>query len=183
MYQVGHCLRYNFRFHDKNILTPDSLLCSSPISVMFLTRLSQKLRRNVLTPDTKQWIRLLLIEYLRAWLTILIRLCFCMRSYWPGCTKIGESIWQKIYAVCNFASKFVTWRSCNRASWYNCKCRPTRCNYIGLFIYSYSALHVSGDVFAHHQEPVTVFTASGNVHRCCCRLSAGSNIGKHYQKL
>jgi len=50
---------------------------------------------------------------------------------------------------------------------YNCKRRPKRCNYIGLFIYSYTALHVSGDVFAHHQEQVTVFTASGNVHRYC----------------
>ena len=52
----------------------------------------------------------------------------------------------------------------------NCKWRQTRCNYIGLFIYSWSAVHVSGDVFAHHQEHPTVFTASGNVHRCCCRL-------------
>ena len=27
-------------------------------------------------------------------------------------------------------------------------------------------------MFAHHQEDVTVFTASGNVHRCCCRLAS-----------
>jgi len=27
-----------------------------------------------------------------------------------------------------------------------------------------------GDVFAHHQEHLTVFTASGNIHQCCCRL-------------
>jgi len=33
-----------------------------------------------------------------------------------------------------------------------------------------SALHVSGDVFAHHQEHITVTTASGNVHQCCCWL-------------
>ena len=33
-----------------------------------------------------------------------------------------------------------------------------------------SALHVSGDVFAHHQEHITVTTASGNVHRWCCWL-------------
>ena len=32
--------------------------------------------------------------------------------------------------------------------------------------YSKSALHVSDDVFAHHQEHLTVFTASGNVHQC-----------------
>ena len=34
----------------------------------------------------------------------------------------------------------------------------------GLFICTQSALHVSGDVFAHHQEQVTVFTASDIVH-------------------
>jgi hypothetical protein len=28
----------------------------------------------------------------------------------------------------------------------------------GLFICTQSALHVSGDVFAHHQEHLTVFT-------------------------
>jgi hypothetical protein len=27
-----------------------------------------------------------------------------------------------------------------------------------------------GDVFAHHQEHLTVFTASGNIHQCRCRL-------------
>jgi hypothetical protein len=32
------------------------------------------------------------------------------------------------------------------------------------------ALHVSGDVFAHHQEHLTVFTVSGNIHPGCCRL-------------
>ena len=39
-----------------------------------------------------------------------------------------------------------------------------------LFIYSQSALHVSSDVFAHHQEHLTVFTASYIVHLYCCRL-------------
>jgi len=33
----------------------------------------------------------------------------------------------------------------------------------GLIYYSLSALHISGDVFAHHQEHLTVFTASGNI--------------------
>jgi len=41
-----------------------------------------------------------------------------------------------------------------------------------LIYYSKSALHVSGDVFAHHQEHLTVFTASGSVHTSCCRLPA-----------
>jgi hypothetical protein len=37
-------------------------------------------------------------------------------------------------------------------------------------IYFLSALRVSGDVFAHHQEHWTVFTVSGIVHTSCCRL-------------
>jgi hypothetical protein len=39
-----------------------------------------------------------------------------------------------------------------------------------LIYYSYSALHVSGDVFAHHQEHLTVFTVSGSIHPSSCRL-------------
>jgi len=39
-----------------------------------------------------------------------------------------------------------------------------------LIYYSMSALHVSGDVFAHHQEHLTVFTVSGSVHPSRCRL-------------
>jgi len=35
--------------------------------------------------------------------------------------------------------------------------------------YSKSSLHVSGDVFAHHREHLTVFTVSGGVHPSCCR--------------
>jgi hypothetical protein len=38
--------------------------------------------------------------------------------------------------------------------------------------FSKSALHVSGDIFAHHQEHLTVFTVSGSVHPSCCRLVA-----------
>jgi len=52
-----------------------------------------------------------------------------------------------------------------------------------LIYYSQSALHVSGDVFAHHQEYLTVFTVSGSVHPSYCRLPAGSNLGEHYQIL
>ena len=33
-----------------------------------------------------------------------------------------------------------------------------------LIYYSQSALLVSGDVFVHHQEHLTVFTASGSIH-------------------
>ena len=39
----------------------------------------------------------------------------------------------------------------------------------GLFNCTQSALHVSGDVFAHHQDHLTVFTTCDTVHVCCCR--------------
>ena len=54
-----------------------------------------------------------------------------------------------------------------------------------LIYYSKSAVHVSGDVFAHHQARMTVFTVSGSVHPSCCRLGtpAGSKLGEHYQIL
>jgi hypothetical protein len=35
---------------------------------------------------------------------------------------------------------------------------------------SWTALHVSGDVLAHHQEHLTVFTISGSIHPNSCRL-------------
>ena len=38
-----------------------------------------------------------------------------------------------------------------------------------LIYYSKSAVHVSGDVFAHRQEHLTVFTVSGSVHPSCYR--------------
>jgi len=39
-----------------------------------------------------------------------------------------------------------------------------------LIYYSKSALHVSGDVLAHHQEYLALFTVSGSVHQSCCWL-------------
>jgi len=39
-----------------------------------------------------------------------------------------------------------------------------------LIYYSLSVLHVSGDIFAHHREHLTVFTASGNIRQCRCQL-------------
>jgi len=39
-----------------------------------------------------------------------------------------------------------------------------------LTYYSRSALHVSGDVFAHYQEHLTVFKVSSSVHPSCFRL-------------
>jgi hypothetical protein len=37
--------------------------------------------------------------------------------------------------------------------------------HFGLFICTQSALNVSGDVFSHHQEHLTVFATSDIVHR------------------
>jgi len=42
-----------------------------------------------------------------------------------------------------------------------------------LIYYSKSALRISGDVFAHHQEHLAVFTASSSVHRSCCQQQLG----------
>jgi hypothetical protein len=39
-----------------------------------------------------------------------------------------------------------------------------------LIYYSKSALNVSGNVFAHHQKHLTVFTISSSIHPSCCRL-------------
>jgi hypothetical protein len=50
-----------------------------------------------------------------------------------------------------------------------------------LIYYSQSVLHVSGDVFAHHQEHLTVFTVFGSIHPSCCRLPADRNLGEYYQ--
>jgi hypothetical protein len=62
-----------------------------------------------------------------------------------------------------------TWRSWNRASWYNCVNNQQDALY-RLMYYSTSGLHFSGDVFAHHQEHLTVFTVSSSVHPWCFRL-------------
>ena len=51
----------------------------------------------------------------------------------------------------------------------------------GLIYYSKSALQVSGNVIALHQEHLTVFTVSGCVYPSSCRLAAGSNLGEYYQ--
>ena len=43
--------------------------------------------------------------------------------------------------------------------------------------YSKSALHISGDIFAHHPEHLTVFAVSGSVHPSCCRLVSRVHSG------
>jgi hypothetical protein len=53
-----------------------------------------------------------------------------------------------------------------------------------LIYYSYSALRISVDVFAHHQEHLTVFTVSGSIHSSCYRLVSWMRMGwrKHAPK-
>ena len=46
-----------------------------------------------------------------------------------------------------------------------------------LIYYSKSALHVSGDVFAHHQKHLTVFTVSGIVHPSCRPAAGRQQLG------
>jgi len=52
----------------------------------------------------------------------------------------------------------------------------------GLIYYSYSALHVSGEVFDHHQEHLTVFTVSSSIlpsgYRLVSWLTSSSNSSK-----
>ena len=62
-----------------------------------------------------------------------------------------------------------SWRSRIRALWYNCESNQQYALY-RLIYNSKSAVHVSGNVFAYHQEHLTVFTVSGSIHPICCRL-------------
>jgi len=54
-----------------------------------------------------------------------------------------------------------------------------------LIYFSLSALHVSGDVFAHHQGHLTVFTVSGSIYPGCCWLVSWMswNCREYYQIL
>ena len=62
---------------------------------------------------------------------------------------------------------YQTWHSWIRASWYDYENNQQDVLY--RLIYYSKFIHVSGDVFAHHQEHLTVFTVSGSVHPSCCR--------------
>jgi hypothetical protein len=52
-----------------------------------------------------------------------------------------------------------------------------------IIYYSLAALHVSIDIFAHHQEHLNCITASGITHGRRWRLVTGSDIRVYYQKL
>ena len=95
--------------------------------------------------------------------------------YMPSwhCVWHGETLWK-----CN---GYLAWLMADSV-WHNYENNQRDALY-RLIYYSKSALHVSGDVFAHRQEHMTVFTVSGSVRPRCCRLPAGSNLGEHYQIL
>jgi hypothetical protein len=56
-------------------------------------------------------------------------------------------------------------------------------HYIDKFIISSLLYMIRVRCFAHHQEHFTVFTVSSSVQPSCCRLAAGSSLGKYYQIL
>ena len=74
-----------------------------------------------------------------------------------------------IYIIYTHIYICTIWRSWIRATWYNYENNQQDALY-RLIYYSKSALHVSDNVFGHHQEHLTVFTVSGSVHPSCCRL-------------
>jgi len=45
-------------------------------------------------------------------------------------------------------------------------------HYIHKFVIPSRSPHVSSEVFAHHQEHLTVFTVSGSIQPSCCRLAS-----------
>ena len=64
----------------------------------------------------------------------------------------------------------MSWCLSDRASpIQRCK-QPTKChNFFFIYLFK-SALHVSGDIYAHPQEHfLSVYTAFGTMHRHCCR--------------
>jgi hypothetical protein len=48
-----------------------------------------------------------------------------------------------------------------------------------LIYFPLSALHVSGNIFAHYHEDLTVFTVSGSIHLSCCRLVSWMNTNRY----
>jgi hypothetical protein len=87
----------------------------------------------------------------------------------PVVQHVALSLYYLSYVIlkCSYQS---TWRSRIRASWYNYENNQQDALY-RLIYYSNSILHVSGDVFAHHQEHLTVFIVFGSVHPSCCLLN------------
>ena len=119
----------------------------------------------------------------------ILSLILCRTSYSRPHAIIKLSQFEVLhFRIRNKSEKRRSWI---RASWYNYENNQHDALH-RLIYYSKSVLHVSGDVFAHHQERLTVFTVSSSVHPKCCRLVcrgvpngtlADSNLGEHYQIL
>jgi hypothetical protein len=80
--------------------------------------------------------------------------------------KEGNIYWKINRLHVNYVS---IWRSWIHASWYYYE-NKQQYELCRLVYYFRSALHFSGDIFAHHQEHLAVFTVSGIVRTNCCRL-------------
>jgi hypothetical protein len=65
---------------------------------------------------------------------------------------------------------FKCWYSCFHATWY--KKITNKIQLCGIIYYSLAALHVSSDIFTHHQENLNCITDSGITHVCRCQLAA-----------
>ena len=108
--------------------------------------------------------------------------CYSTSDAWQRCIPHLEEACQMTVTVCQNFPRFssvmsadwtldtcVAWRSWIRASWYKYENNQQDALY-RLIYYSKSDLLVPGDVFAHHQEHLIVFTVSGSVYPSCCRL-------------
>jgi len=97
----------------------------------------------------------------------------------PACLAFNCCYLRKLISPCFVIKQYLHHRQINKRP---CKYENKQRDALyRLIYYSKSALHVSGGVFAHHQEHLTVYTVSSSVHPSCCRLPAGSNLGEHYQ--
>jgi hypothetical protein len=103
----------------------------------------------------------------RSFIPVFVRVCH-LPLFWTRSTR------SKPFYSIPLRSALV-WCSWIRVSWYNYENNQQDAPY-RLIYFSKSALHVSGDVFSHHQEHLSVFTVSGSVHRSCCWLVSRISI-------
>ena len=93
----------------------------------------------------------------------------CIYSFWY-CSRVSLPA----AASCQHTNATQdTIRQCAVSNFYKMTNKMQLCRII---YYSFTALHVSSDIFAHHQEHLNCITASGITHVCRCRLVAGSDI-------
>jgi hypothetical protein len=80
---------------------------------------------------------------------------------------VRTSILQETSEVLHLAYRHNVYESVHRATIMKL---TNKMQLYRLIYYSKSALHVKGNVFAHHQEHLTLFTVSGSIHLSCGRL-------------